>query len=211
MRALSIDSILSNGWLFDWKNQAQGASVMSIAEIESAAVSLFEELALANVDYLLVGGIALLSYVPGRNTQDVDLLIHEADLSKIPGAPSRTSTEFGQSPYHGIRVDLLLDAHPLFLEVITKERSTVQFRNLQVPVATREGLLLLKLFALPSLYRQGQHSRAALYEADVRMLCLSAPIDMSSIFARLSRHVLPSDLVELKRIVAEQSNRGFSP
>ena len=33
-----------------------------------------------------------------------------------------------------------------------------------------EGLLLLKLFALPSLYRQGKIDRVELYEHDVAML-----------------------------------------
>lgn len=36
------------------------------------------------VDYLLVGGVALLSFVRGRNTQDIDLIIAPESVSRMP-------------------------------------------------------------------------------------------------------------------------------
>ena len=50
------------------------------------AMDLFRLLAERRVDYLLVGGMAMLTYVKGRNTKDVDLLMSVADAGhQIPG------------------------------------------------------------------------------------------------------------------------------
>src|SRR4051812_26865039 len=45
---------------------------------------LFSTLASRSVPYLLVGGIALLKYIEGRNTDDVDLLLSLESLAKVP-------------------------------------------------------------------------------------------------------------------------------
>ena len=45
---------------------------------------LFNLLDSRKVDYVLVGGIALLTYVEGRNTQDIDLIMALPSLSKLP-------------------------------------------------------------------------------------------------------------------------------
>ena len=45
--------------------------------------ALFEELETKQVDYVLVGGVALLSYVDGRNTQDIDLIAPTASLAAL--------------------------------------------------------------------------------------------------------------------------------
>ncbi|RMF70187.1 MAG: hypothetical protein D6742_00810 [Cyanobacteria bacterium J069] len=41
---------------------------------------LFEELDSSGAPYLLVGGIAMLTYVEGRNTEDIDLIMRRPDL-----------------------------------------------------------------------------------------------------------------------------------
>ena len=44
---------------------------------------LFNLLDLRKVDYVLVGGIALLTYVEGRNTQDIDLIMALPEATPI--------------------------------------------------------------------------------------------------------------------------------
>jgi hypothetical protein len=74
-------------------------------------------------------------------------------------------------------------------------------------VATRRGLLLLKLYALPSLYRRGNLARAALYETDVRMLLQGADIPDEDLLGALEAHLSRSDIDELRRILGEQREK----
>ena len=48
------------------------------------AIELFRLLHERRINYLLVGGMAMLTYVQGRNTKDVDLLMSVAALEKMP-------------------------------------------------------------------------------------------------------------------------------
>jgi len=66
---------------------------------------------------------------------------------------------------------------------------------------------LLKLYALPSLYRQGNLVRAALYEADIFGLLQGAAIDDEQLLATLSNYLAAHDVDELRRILHEQRER----
>ena len=80
----------------------------------------------------------------------------------------------------------------------TRER----FVEREIVCATVEGLLLLKLFALPTLYRQGRFSRVEDYEHDIAVLLREYASDTKPIFAELSRHLAASDVAEVRDIVA---------
>jgi hypothetical protein len=162
---------------------------------------------LNKVEYVLVGGVALLSYIQGRNTQDVDLIVAPKQLKKIDWQATIQDNGSGKANYHGFQVDLLLTTNKLFAYVQRKERTTITFDGLEVPCATREGLLLLKLYALPSLYRQGNLDRADLYESDLSLLLRGAAIDGLKLFAILSQHLAAHDIDELRRILSEQRER----
>jgi len=146
-------------------------------DLQNAARDLFVELAGARVSYLLVGGLALLSFVPGRNTQDIDLILSPNDLNCLSWNGVQLDRDFGKAVYRGIDVDLLFTDNPIFAHVALHERASLTFAGCEVPCASRAGLVMMKLFALPSLYRQGNLARAALYEADVRMprKCIYGP------------------------------------
>ena len=169
--------------------------------------ALFDALATHQVPYLLVGGVALLSYVDGRNTEDIDLIVDEADLGKLEWTILDRDENFARASYRGLRVDLLLTSNALFAEVRAREATTTSFGERTVHCATREGMLLLKLYALPSLYRQGKLARAALYETDVLMLHQGADVDDERLIARLAAHLPATDLAELRAILAEQRAR----
>jgi hypothetical protein len=200
---LSIDEILQNAHDFN-----PGKAM--VVNLRPAVAALFRELEEKEVDYVLVGGVALLSYVEGRNTQDIDLIVKAEDAGAIDWNAKVADRDFGEASYRGVRVDLLLRTNPLFDYVAEHERTGAAFDGRRVVIATRKGLLLLKLYALPSLYRHGQLARAALYEADLRMLHQGADIDDGELLARLDVHLSKSDLTELSRILDEQrSKRRF--
>jgi len=198
---LPIDEIVENGIAFNLRRE------MPMYDIRATVRALFADLHTANVDYVLVGGVALLSYIEGRNTQDVDLIVAPKQLKKIDWQAAIQDKDFGKANYHGFQVDLLLTTNPLFAYVQRKERTTITFDDLEVPCATREGLLLLKLYALPSLYRQGNLARAALYEADILMLLQDASVDEAQLIEILSKHLAPHDVDELHQILREQRAR----
>lgn len=70
---LAIDEIVRQGLMFNLRRRS--SEVPSQATIRL----LFQMLADAHIKYTLVGGVALLSYIEGRNTQDVDLIIDPKD------------------------------------------------------------------------------------------------------------------------------------
>jgi hypothetical protein len=180
---------------------------MSADNIRASIAALFDELERLGVAYVLVGGVALLSYVEGRNTQDVDLIIDPSDLDRMSWTVETRDQDFARADLRGLRVDLLLADNPPFAHVRTHHATTGSFGGRSVRVATREGLLLLKLYALPALYRQGQWARAALYETDILMLHQGVAIDDEKLLAELSPHLAPADLTELRRILDEQRSR----
>ena len=63
------------------------------------------------------------------------------------------------------------------------------------------GLLTLKCYALPSLYRQGEFSRASIYENDILLLLLNYSVNLDRVIDILSDHLLASDLNEIRSIL----------
>jgi len=197
---LAIDEIVQNAHAFDPR-------AAMTTDLRPAVEALFDELETKGVDYVLVGGVALLSYVEGRNTQDIDLIVSPGDLGKVPWDAQAQDANFARASFRGIRVDLLLRNNALFDEVARTERTTVPFQGRPVVTATRAGLLLLKLYALPSLYRTANLARAALYETDVLMLHQGASVDDAALLERLRPHLPGHDIAELRRILDEQRAR----
>ena len=67
-----IGEVIRNAVVFNLKN-ARSDSVNADSLIETVA-NFFTLLREHQVEYALVGGIALLQYVEGRNTEDIDLI-----------------------------------------------------------------------------------------------------------------------------------------
>ena len=169
--------------------------------------SLLYLLAERQINYTLVGGVALLFYVQGRNTADLDLIMAPADVDDLPWNATVQDRDFGRAMYGTVPVDLLLTTNPLFQYVQRKETVIQQEAGREIPCATARGLLLLKLYALPSLYRQGNLVRAALYEADIRTLLHVTDVADSELLPILAPHVGSGDLHELAQILQEQRGR----
>jgi len=194
-----------------WMNGAQqlreGAGQPSVP-VPQDALDLFRLLAERRVDYLLVGGLAMLTYVKGRNTKDVDLLMSVAALEKLPELKIEDRKDFfARGKFKSIQVDLLLTINPLFKIVAEKFATKHLFAEMEVPATTAKGLILLKLYALPSLYRQFDWDRISVYQADISSLLARYKPDTDALLKRLEPHVSKTDSTELKKIVAEEKSR----
>lgn len=203
---IDIGQVIQNGVVFDFKNW-QGGTV-DAEHLPQAVAHLFALLEKRNIDYVLVGGIALLQYVEGRNTQDIDFILDPEALEKLTELEvTGRDQDFARARFEGLRVDLLLTSRPLFRRVREKYSVMQDFQNRQVRCATVEGLFLLKLFALPSLYRQGNLDKVSLYEADLFMLLPRLTIPLSALFEELKPHLSDSDLAEVHKITDELCQR----
>ena len=157
---------------------------------------------------LLVGGLALLAHSEGRNTQDIALIMALPAVERIAGLEIIERNEwFAEARFGPLRVDLLFTANPLFALVAERHSRDHEFRRRRLKVATVEGLLLLKLFALPSLYRQGQPARAALYESDLALLLLAEDVPDGRLLSTLAPHMLASDVNALSDVLRDVRSR----
>ena len=201
-----IGNVIRNAVAFNVKNWP-GGSMNSDSLIQSVQ-DLFSVLEQRKTDYVLVGGIALLHYVEGRNTQDLDLLMALSSLEKLPELNiSSQDMYFVRAEYGELQIDILLTKNPLFKKVHKKYSKEQRFLDRNIHIATVEGLLLLKLYALPSLYRQSNFSRVGIYENDIATLLHDYEPDINALLVELSKFVNESDLAEIKNIVADIQKR----
>jgi hypothetical protein len=204
--SIQIGNVIRNAVVFNVKNWLGG--MMNSDSLIQSVQDLFAVLEQRKIDYVLVGGIALLHYVEGRNTQDLDLLMALSSLEKLPELKIASKDNyFVQADYNGLQIDVLLTQNPLFKRVHSNYSKNQHFLDRNIPLATVEGLLLLKLYALPSLYRQGNFARVGIYENDIATLFHYYQPDVSPLLTELSKYVNESDLAEIKSIVKDIQNR----
>ncbi len=174
--------------------------------IETVA-RFFSVLRERQIEYVLVGGIALLQYVEGRNTEDIDLIMAVSALERLPELHVETrDADFARGKFSDLKVDVLLTSNPLFDEVRQRYTAMQRFVEQDIPCATVEGLILLKLYALPSLYRQ-DFTRVGLYENDVATLLHAHNPQIEPLLDELSRYLIESDMTQVKQIISEIQQR----
>lgn len=205
--ALDIGAVVRNAVAFDPK-QTWHEWLMAETSLLAAVEQLFALLDERRVDYLLVGGIALLQYVDGRNTEDIDLIVAVSALQRLPEVQIESQDEFFARGRLGqLRIDFRFTRNRLFRHVRQSHAVQARFGPRVIPCATVEGLLLLKLYALPSLYRQGDFQRVALYEGDVAMLMERHNPDMKALLAELAHYLAEPDMEAVRQIIAEIEQR----
>ncbi len=181
---------------------------LNILPTDHDVVELFTLLGERRIPYLLVGGIAMLRYVEGRNTEDIDLLMSLPSLRQLPEISIEEQDQyFVRGRFRTVRVDVLLTANALFAEAQKSFGTTHRFAELDVPTASPEGLVLLKLYALPSLYRQGLFDRVSVYESDIASLMHRHRPAVEPLLQRLQTHLETGDMHELRRIVRDLEAR----
>lgn len=205
---VDIGQVIVHGVLFDPKNTEAWRNVDFAQSIYQSVPKLFDLLDERGVEYVLVGGIAMLAYVEGRNTQDIDLIVDPADLAKLPEIRIEDrNKEFARGWLGDLRVDFLFTKEKLFDTIRRKYTTKKQFAERSVTCATVDGLLLMKLFALPDKYRRGHFDRVEIYEADVRTLMRLFRPSMPPLLDELAKYMLPSDVDEVRKIVTDIEDR----
>ncbi|MEL6603244.1 MAG: hypothetical protein AAFP20_08465 [Cyanobacteria bacterium J06614_10] len=206
MSVSSISKIVQNGIWFDLKNWRE---LMPNGDNLTAIIDrLFKLLEERQVDYLLVGGVALLSYVDGRNTQDIDFIFSRKSLERFPElVVTEENKDFARANFGDLQVALFLTDNQLFSLVQANYETEKTFGSLKVRTSTVEGLILLKLYALPSLYRQGKFDKVSVYETDILLLMLRHDVDIDGLLQVLTEYLLESDMQEINQVVADISKR----
>jgi hypothetical protein len=201
-----IGEVVRNAIVFK-PGDRQERSVNSDLLIETVA-RFFTLLRERQIDYVLVGGIALLQYVEGRNTEDIDLIMAVSSLDRLPEVLVETRDEdFARAKFGDLKVDVLLTSNALFDQVRQRYTTTQSFVEQDIPCVTVDGLILLKLYALPSLYRQGNFTRVGLYENDVATLLQAYNPPVKPLLDELSLYLSQSDAVQVKQILDEIRQR----
>jgi hypothetical protein len=201
-----IGEVIRNAVLFNPAN-SQDRLMNSDSLIETVG-RFFTLLSEREIDYVLVGGIALLQYVEGRNTEDIDLIMAVSELERLPELRVEThNVDFARGKFGDLRVDLLLTSNPLFDEVQKRFTTVKHFVEYAIPCATLEGLVLLKLYSLPSLYRQGNFTRVGLAENDIATLMHIHKPPLQPILDVLANSLSESDMAQVRQIVEEIQQR----
>jgi hypothetical protein len=215
MQSQTISTILRNASVFDVKNWREvslnnQANFQGLPDSDSVS-RLFEAIKLQKINnYLLVGGIAMLNYIDGRNTEDIDLVFDEGQISRIDGLEVISKDQdFCRAQFENIQIDLLLTKNKVFKYVLQYCGSKTSYADAtDIAIASPKGLIILKLYALPSLYRQGQFDRATLYESDITQLLRKYPVTITEVLKPLKSPVLlGSDLEEVKNIFLDIQSR----
>jgi len=188
---------------------------MNADSLLEAVPRLFDLFREREVSYVLVGGLALLNYVEGRNTEDIDVIMALSSLRKLPEIEVVSQDEFfARGRYGELMLDVLLTRNPLFETVQRKYATKQHFVEQEIPCATVEGLLLLKLYALPSLYRLGDFARVGIYENDIATLIhyqifSNGSNDLNSVheIRRRGKNVFRSSVAQLRRQVHQHQTR----
>jgi hypothetical protein len=201
-----IGEIIRNAVLFKPGNHQ--ARLMNSDFLIETVARFFALLRERQIEYVLVGGIAMLQYVEGRNTEDIDLIMAVAALERLPELQVETrDADFARSKFDDLKVDVLLTTNPLFDEVRRRFASVQRFVEQDIPCATVEGLILLKLYALPSLYRQGNFTRVGLYENDVATLLHVHHPRIEPLLDELALYLNDTDINQVKQIADEVLQR----
>lgn len=201
-----IGNVIRNGLVFNLKRW--GENLMDSNSLLQTVAELFVLLEERGIDYVLVGGVALLAYVEGRNTEDINLVIAVSALDKLPEIEIKSQeTYFARGTFRNLQIDLLLTKNPLFAKVQHDYTAVQVFGEQSILTATVEGLILLKLCALPSLYRQGNFARVGIYENDIATLWHYYQPDIEPLIEELSVHMGESDLQKIHGITAEIEQR----
>ncbi len=201
-----IGKVIQNALVFNFRNL--GESTMNYDTLLESVAQLFTLLNEREIDYLLVGGIALLQYIEGRNTEDIDLIMALSSLKKLPEIEiTSQDTNFARGQFDELQIDILLTRNRLFEKVRQQFATTQHFVEQKIPCATVEGLLLLKLYALPSLYRQGNFARVGIYENDIATLLYSYRPEVEPLLQEATHHLSETDIIAMREIVSEIEQR----
>jgi hypothetical protein len=201
-RRVHIGRVVRNAVIFNFRNKP--TAEMDGDSLLDAVERLFALLHSRKIEYVLVGGIALLQYVEGRNTEDLDLIMALQSLQRVAEIEIVSQdANFARGKFGGLQVDILLTRNPLFEHVRRNHVSVKPFAERDIPCATVEGLLLLKLYALPPLYREGKFARVGICENDIATLMHDYQPQIEPLLSELAGYVSETDMAAVRDILEE--------
>lgn len=201
-----IGKVIRNAVAFNVKNWV--GDIASSDSLFQSVQSLFEILRERSIDYVLAGEIATLHFIEGRNSSKLELLMTVSSLEQLPELNIiKQDMYFVRAKYNELQIDILLTKNPLFKKIHSDHSKVEKFLDRNIPLATVEGLLLLKLYALPSLYRQGNFARVGIYENDIATLLHYYQPDAEALLNELSKYVDEKDFSEIRSILSEIQRR----
>ena len=165
------------------------------------------------VDFCIVGGIAYLAYIQDRNTKDLDILISVKELEKIIGYVKVTNKDvnFTNAEFEGMRIDFLKTSNALFEYVKNHETTVYDFVEGKYPIATINGLILMRFDAIIDLYQKGNFTKIVFYERDLQVLTLNYEIDWTHIWKISQKFFTDGQINEFQKMVAEWQKPRVNP
>jgi hypothetical protein len=173
-----------------------------LPELVIKFLNLLEE---KEVDFCIVGGIAYLAYIQDRNTKDLDILLSVTELEKIIDYVEVTNKDvnFTNAIFEGMRIDFLKTSNSLFEYVKKNETTDYNFKEGLYPVATVNGLVLMRFDAIVDLYQKGKFEKIPRYELDLNYLTKNYEIDWEHIWKISEKFFTDGQIREFKEMVAE--------
>src|SRR5438552_2419198 len=110
---LFIGEVVRNAIAFKPGNhQEPSLNLEPLIETVARFFSLLRE---RQIEFVLVGGIALLQYIEGRNTEVIDLIMAVSSLERMPELLVETrDKDFARGKFGDLKVDVLLTSNALF-------------------------------------------------------------------------------------------------
>jgi len=172
---------------------------------KSDLLELFSILAARKIPFMLVGGMAMNCYIPERLTRDIDLIMAKKDLQALPEVKLHHETNsFGNGQYKSIPVDILFAEDRFFRTIKEHFSVALKLAEQTIDCATVDGLLAMKLYALPSLYVQGNLTKVQRYEKDlIYLLNAEKTANVDRAMEAVKPHVSDAQLTELNNIIKE--------
>jgi len=152
--------------------------------------------------------MALHFYIQTPGISDLVLLM---DLSALENLPELTISSqegfFVHTEFEGEPVEIWLTQNPLFFKVCCNFSETRRYLDHDVPMVTVEGLLLLKMFALPSVYRQGSFAEVSIHEAEIATLLYDHEPNITHLLDELAMYLNDEDVTEVISIILDIQKR----
>lgn len=165
------------------------------------------------VDFAIVGGIAYLTYIQDRNTKDLDILLSFKELEKIIDYVEVINKDenFTNAVFEGMRVDFLKTSNAIFEYVKNHETTEYNFEEGLYPVATVNGLILMRFDAIIDLYQKGRFDKIDRYEWDLSRLTRGFEVDWEHIWKVSKKFFTDGQIKEFQKMVAEWQKPRKNP
>lgn len=209
---VSIKEIIYAANAFNIQNWT-GDYKMNFDNLPKSVDEFLKLLSRNEIEIVIVGGIALLSYMQDRNTQDLDLIISPADFRKISASLKviEADDDFANcETFDGLKVDFLFTDNAIFNYVKKAFCQKRIYREGSFYVATVEGLVLMKLYAWADLYLNGNVfndkyllTKSLRYKNDIEILLLNYEIDLIPLKKILKKNLKASKFGLVENLIKQ--------